>query len=789
MFEKREKLLSGNSYGGFSVEKNEYVIFNRLKTPKPWVNICTNPEFGTMVTESGGMFTWYKNSYLYRITPRIEDEVLRHGGEHIYLKDDVTGEIWQPTKCSLARHGKGYSVFSSNKDGLEVSIEVLVSVKNPIKFVRLSFDNQSKVQKIISATYFSELILGDDSVKSKKSLEIDFDSKINSIVAQNKKNKDFEDIRIFMGVNSGAFSYDLDRASFFGKDGSYDTPKALLKFQLPSKKVVANDPASAISSLVRIPPQEKKSVIFFMSACEPFFLPELTEEYFLNEHKEVKKYWEGLTSKIEVKTPDAEIDALFNKQLLYQLVSSRLWARTGFYQPGGAFGYRDQLQDVTSLCWADPKMAKKHILLAASRQFTSGAVQQWWHPPGNAGVRSDSSDAHLWLVYASLEYIKITGDKRILQEEISFLKTGKTEHRGEVYYSPESTEETFPLSTHLERALERTIYLVGKNGLPLILDGDWNDSLSGVGRDKRGESVWMAMFLSVLLNDYSELIKPEKEKAKADYYQKKAEELKEKIERFCWDGRWYLRAFWDSGEPLGGKQNKEMKIDSLPQSWAVISGLNKGRAKEAVGSANKILFDKKNKVVRLFTPPFVKTEYDPGYILLYPPGVRENGGAYSHASLWLSKANALIGNSQLALDILNTVNPLKRVNSDLDVQIYQGEPYVVPADIYTHGSYVGLSGWTWYTGSASMFYRVFLEDILGFKKEGTKLSFSPSVPSNWSGYTISYKYKKSIYKIIFKKISKNESQRVLLDGVRQKDNKILLSGTKKSFLIEVYYSC
>ena len=740
-----------------------------------------------MITEKGAMFTWYKNSYLFRITPRIDDEVLRVGGEKIYLKDDTTGEIWQPTEESLARHGKGYTIFESRRGNLEVKVEVLVPINKSQKLIRLVFNNGSKLQKIISTTYFSQLILGESARRSRRDLQLSFDHKEGCLVAQNPKSDDFGDIKVYLGVNDGAISYDLDRTNFFGRSGNFELPQALLKFQLPSKNLNPNDPSAAISSLLRIPPGKSKSLIFVMSAKDKPDIDNLCDKLFEEELQKIKKYWSKISGQIEISTPNKELDVLFNKQLLYQVLASRLWARTGFYQPGGAYGYRDQLQDIVSLCWVLPDVAKEHILLAASRQFFGGGVQHWWHPPGNAGVRSHSSDAHLWLVHSTLEYVRITGDREILLEKRPFLETGKEEHHSRAYFSPNTSQKEYTLLEHCESAFHRTIYLLGDNGLPLILSGDWNDSLDLVGRDKRGESVWLAMFVSKLLSDFSNILIILKENKKADYYNEISKKLKEKIEEKCWDGDWYLRAFWDSGESLGGKKSEEMKIDSLPQSWAVISGLNEFRTEKSINSANKSLIDGKNKVVPLFEPPFEKTKYDPGYILLYPPGVRENGGAYSHAAIWLAQANALIGKEDIAMKILDFLNPLKRAVSDLDVEVYQGEPYVLAADIYTKKPYVGLAGWTWYTGSASLYYRVLIEDILGLKKEGEYLRLEPSVPQSWKGYSINYKYKKAVYTVEFKKSGKKGTKRILINGKETKSGQIKLQDTEKKYRVEVQY--
>ncbi len=751
MLKRKKKLISQNSYGGFDPTSDEYLVFGRLKTPRPWVNICANPLFGTLITEGGEMFSWYKNSHLYQITPRIDDPVLREGEERLYLRDEASGRIWQPTKRSRARHGKGYSVFESERNGISFRATVLVSLKSPLKMIKVELTNNSRIQKTVSATYYNRPILGEDIKKTKKYLQLSRVSGKKLISAKNPGHADLKETTVFFGARGGSFSYELDRLNFFGRKGDCDSPEALFNLQLSSKETSFGDPCAAVSSLVGIPPKKTKSVIFFISVDDKSVSQKITESFFDREYQRVRKYWQRINSTVEISTPNPKMDALFNRQLLYQVLVSRMWARTGFYQPGGAYGYRDQLQDAIALCWAEPKIAREHILRAASRQFFGGGVQHWWHPPRNAGVRSLSSDAHLWLVYATIRYIEITGDEGILKEKVPFLLTGRIEHHGQDYFSPQNSEKNYTLYDHCEAAINRTVYLLGKNGLPLILAGDWNDSLDSVGRDKRGESVWLAIFLAKIASDFSSLAAAQSGSRKKDYYLNLAKTLRDRVDKKCWDGQWYLRAFWDSGEKLGSRENNECRIDSIPQSWATIAGFNKKKAEKALNSANEELIDRKNRVVKLFDPPFEKIKYDPGYVLLYPPGVRENGGAYAHAAAWLAQANAIAGRGEMAMEIVDGLNPLKRVTSDSDVKKYQAEPYVLSADIYTASSYAGTAGWTWYTGSASVLYGIILEDILGLKLRGEKLYIKPSVPESWSGYSVRLKYKSSSYEIYFRK--------------------------------------
>lgn len=784
MFEKKRKLINASNYGGFDAQASEYLIFNRKKTPLPWVNICTNEKFGTMVTETGSMFTWFQNSYLYRITPRIDDPVIRNSGEIIYLKDDTSGEVWQPTRESQARHGKGYSIFESRHGNLEIKATVLVAQKKSLKMIRIDLKNTSKLPKIISSTYYNQLILGENIEATNRHLKFNYDSKRGTVCAQNPEHPSFGETQISVGVDSGAVSHELDRERFFGKRGDVNQPEALEKFQLSSKAVRANDPCIALSSLIRIPPGKTKSIIFFMAVDHKASSQKVTSEYFDKELLAVKRYWNEINSAIEISTPNTELDLLFNQQLLYQVITSRFWGRTGFYQPGGAYGYRDQLQDVIALSWSKPEIAKEHILRAASRQFFGGGVQHWWHPPIDAGVRSLSSDAHLWLVYATVKYAKITGDVSILDEKVPFLLSSKTEHHSGAYYSPESSKELYSLYDHCVAALNRTIYLFGQHDLPLILSGDWNDSMDQVGRDKRGESVWLAMFLAYLSTEFAPLAGKKEGQDREKYYQELSTKLKKKLDDECWDGEWYLRAYWDSGEKLGSKENDECRIDSLPQSWAAISGLDDEKARTSINSANRLLIDKNHKTVKLFDPPFENTKYDPGYILLYPPGVRENGGAYTHAAAWLAKANAIIGQGTEAMQIVDYLNPFKRTTTDAEVEKYKGEPYVVAADIYTSHPHAGMAGWTWYTGSASVLYTAVLENILGVKLRGDRLYLNPSVPKNWREYSVKFRYKKSSYLIKFSNKNLKTFKTCKLDQELLRDDFIKLKDDGRDHAID-----
>jgi cellobiose phosphorylase len=765
MFKYTGKLFHETEYGGYDAERQEFVI-KRIKTPRPWVNICANPDFGTLITEGGEMFSWYQNSYLYRITPRIDDSVLRQGAEKIYLKDKSDGTVWQPLAEAITRHGLGYSVFESNQNGLAVSATVLVPRHGSLKLVKLNLTNQGRSPKTVLATYYSQLVLGEDLEKTKGYLKVGYSEKEKCLKAQNPAHPDFPRANFFLGTNGGIISYETDRRYFVGSQGNLRSPAALRDNHLRSKVTDTTESCAALASSVRILPGRTKSLIFTFgvteksSSCKTHH----TREDFERELEKQKSYWQQTNSKISIETPDEELNILFNQRLLYQILTCRLWGRTGFYQTGGAYGYRDQLQDIIPLSLIEPKIARAHILRAASRQFFSGGVQHWWHPPGNAGVRSHSSDAHLWLVYATLRYVELTGDETIFNEEIPYLLAGSTESHGFEYFVPESSSETYTLYHHCKTALERTAYLLGSHGLPLMLSGDWNDGLDLVGKDKRGESVWLAMFTAKLARDFLPIAKKEDGVTTYSFLLGLSENLTKRVEASAWDGGWYLRAFWDSGEPLGSRKNKECSIDSLPQSWATIAGLNPRRAEKALAAANSWLIDKNSEAVKLLDPPFDKIKYDPGYIIKYPPGVRENGGAYSHAAGWLAQANALGGKPEVALEILGYLNPFKRTATSEKIRKYQGEPYAMAADVCTAKDKAGQAGWTWYTGSASVVYGVVLESVLGIKVRGDKLFMDPSVPKSWPGFTVTIKHHKSTYVINVIRQRHNKTRELSLDG-------------------------
>jgi cyclic beta-1,2-glucan synthetase len=783
---KRGPLSFYNGIGGFDTTKSEYRFSLAAKSDisTPWSNVIANPHFGTLVTDRGAAFTWFENSHLYRLTPRVDDPILQTSGERLYIRLENGGTIETLLPVSRGRdaiisHGKGYTNIEQELGDLQITSSVTVSTKDPIKLTRLSITNRGSQDIDVGLGYYNEFVLGEDVENTRQFLVTRTDHAKGLVYTQNPLHQDFPKTIVYIGSNAKeTFCYE-NKQDFIG-DGNEDTPEGLTAVK--KSKPTGIIPAGVVGTKHTIQPGKTMEVLFYIGVAQK----ELDEKdvktidikYFEQELGNQRRYFEKLRQSMTIKTPVPELDLLFNEQLMYQTLVSRYWARTGFYQPGGAYGYRDQLQDSMIFLWSNPNISREHILLAASRQFLSGGVQHWWHPPGGSGVESQSSDAGLWLAFATLRYLKITGDDSILSEKVSYLSSrGASSHTD--YYRPESTTEKATIYEHIRAAIDRTLFLVGERGLPLMLSGDWNDGLSKVGEKKCGESVWMAMFLAKILEEILPVLEDMDEQNIKDLYQQKYTSLLASVEKYAWDKDWYIRGFFDDGTPFGNAGNAECSIDSLPQSWsAIATGFRESRTKKAIYSANTKLIDKHHKVVKLFDPPFTTKIHDPGYIALYPEGVRENGGAYSHAAAWLAQANALLGDGETAMQIVNYLNPIFRTKTLEDTLKYRGEPYVTAADIFTGSGHEGMAGWTWYTGSSAVLYSVVLENILGLKIHGNHLRLVPSVPKNWKEYTIQYLYKDTPYTIEYRKNPRLRSPldiAMYLDGVLCSDQITLVN--------------
>ncbi len=757
-----------NSLGGFTADGREYVIYLGPgdQTPMPWINVMANPSFGTMVSESGQGYSWYGNSQSTRLTPWSNDPVSDPGGDTLYIRDEELGVVWTPTLLPIREkdayrihHGQGYTHFEHNSHSIDQWLTTTVPVDDqggaPVRLQRLKLTNRSSRRRRLTVTLYGAWTLGTEREETASHIYTTWDGQKQILMASNPYHPDFGDRIAFVASNLPIASFTGDRAEFIGRNGVSSAPAGLTRTRLSGRVGAGLDPCYAIQVTVEIEPHQEQAVVFLLGQAadvaeatalvERFRSPEVFESTLA----ETCSWWDRLLDTVQVETPDLAVNFLLNRWLLYQDVSCRLWGRSAFYQSGGAYGFRDQLQDVMALVYAAPKLAREQIVRTAARQFVEGDVQHWWHPPSGAGVRTRISDDLLFLPFTTAHYVRVTGDASILDEIIPFLG-GKVleEHEHEAFNLPPVSEEKASLLEHCRRAIAKGA-TAGPHGLPLIGGGDWNDGLNRVGIEGKGESVWLAWFLIHTLHDFAELLRLRHQEAEAVECEQHAVQLAAVIEAQAWDGAWYRRAYFDDGTPLGSQENEEAQIDSLGQSWAVISGMgNPERAEMAMQAVQERLVRANDRLMLLFTPPFDKTTHDPGYIKGYPPGVRENGGQYTHGSLWVPLALARQGKGDEAVAILRMMSPVEHAREPEDVQRYKVEPYVVAADIYALKDRVGQGGWTWYTGSAAWMYRVWLEEIVGFQLRGDQLSLDPTIPTAWNGFTVRYRYHNTPYEII-----------------------------------------
>jgi len=756
-----------NSLGGFTPDGREYAIYlgPGIHTPAPWVNVVANPTFGTLISETGAGFTWYGNSQRNRLTHWSNDPVMDPPSEALYIRDEETGVFWTPTSSPIreetayrARHGAGYTVFEHNSHGIEQELTVFVPVDEnggePIKLQRLLLRNDSSIHRALSVTYYVEWTLGEHRESSQMHVTTSWDDEVQALLARNRYHPDYGDRVAFAAMSPPAESYSGDRTSFLGRNRPMGEPAAMKRTSLSQRTGAGFDPCAALQITVTLAPGERSEITCMLGQAESVEqVQTLIQTYresteLENALNRTRAWWDDLLGTIEVHTPELAADFLINRWLLYQSLSCRIWGRSAFYQSSGAFGFRDQLQDVMAFPLAHPGLTREHILRAASRQFEEGDVQHWWHPPGCAGIRSRISDDLLWLPYVVAHYIRTTGDVEILHMEVPFLKAPMLEDdQNETLCTPEVAFNHGTLFEHCRRAVARGL-TVGPNGLPLMGTGDWNDGMNLVGAGGRGESVWLGWFIVDVLQGMAELSdlldRPELSRA----YRKDRRALIQRVEWAAWDGEWYLRAIFDDGTPLGSSANDEAKIDSLPQSWAWLSGAaTADRADTALESAWKHLVHEDEGLVLLLAPPFDKMEPSPGYIKGYPPGVRENGGQYTHASLWLAMAMARRGDGTRAAKILRMLNPIEHTRDPETVWRYGVEPYVVAADVYRLPGRIGNGGWSWYTGSAALMYRAWIEEILGLKVQGDYLQMNPVIPGWWEGFHLRYRHGEAIYEI------------------------------------------
>jgi cyclic beta-1,2-glucan synthetase len=787
----RYDLIYYNGLGGFTPDGREYVITTSKDslTPAPWVNVLANPQFGTVISENGLAYTWAENSHEYRLTPWNNDPITDSNGEALYIRDEETGHFWSPTpltnsesKLYVSRHGFGYSVFEHNEGGIVSELWVYVATDAPVKFSVLKVRNETGRLAKLSATSYVEWVLGDLRHKSAMYLNTAVDLISSVIYATNPYNQEFADRVAFLQTDDPTSSITCDRTEFIGRNGTLKNPAALSRSGLSGKRGVALDPCAAIQVSFEIAAGQEREVVFKLGSGRNGIDANNLIRQFRGSGaarialEKVWKHWSQTLGAVQIETPDPSINVLVNGWLLYQTLACRLWARSGFYQSGGAFGFRDQLQDAMALIYARPETLREHLLLFAGRQFREGDVQHWWHPPVGRGVRTHCSDDYLWLPLATCRYVLATGDTGIIDESVHFLEGRPVNPEDDSYYDlPGHSEEKGTLYEHCKRSILRALRF-GNHGLPLMGSCDWNDGMNMVGNQGKGESVWLGFFLYEVLNQFIKVSQIKNDIEFIELCGNTAKKIQHNIEKNAWDGEWYRRAYFDNGMPLGSADNEDCQIDSISQSWSVLSGAGDTyRSRLAMESVNKKLVLRDQLLVQLLTPPFDKSDLNPGYIKGYVPGVRENGGQYTHAAIWTAMAFAKLGEGKKAWEILTLINPINHTKTQEQVEKYKVEPYVIAADVYALSPHTGRGGWTWYTGSAGWMYRLVMESLLGLRLETDKLFIEPCIPSDWNSYKIHYRYRETLYKIAFiQQHEGNAKMIIMLDGVECKDRFILL---------------
>jgi cyclic beta-1,2-glucan synthetase len=751
-----------NGFGNLTSEGDYriHVRGDRLP-PAPWSNVVASPRGGFVVTESGGGFTWVENSYFYRLTPWHNDPISDPPGEAIYLRDAETGQTWTATPAPMrrdtayeVRHGAGWSTFEHEHEGIASRLTLAMAADEPVKISLLRLTNQDSRRRRITVTAYAEWTLGVLREHTQHQVRTEYVDDPEAILARNFFDPDFAGLVACFALSEPIVGHTGDRREFIGRNGSLAAPAGLRGDDLSRTHGSRLDPCAVLQCEMDLGPGETREMVVLLGAAQGEDAAlRIVESYRDTDRARAAvdanlREWAERLSVVTVSTPEPSFDVLLNRWTLYQALACRMWARSALYQSSGAFGFRDQLQDVMAFVYAEPAVAREHILRAAARQFLEGDVQHWWHPQSGRGVRTRFSDDLAWLPFVVDHYLRVTDDTSVLDEYVPFLVMRELEpHEHEVYDLPAVSDEHGSIYEHCLRALRRACTR-GEHGLPLIGSGDWNDGMSRVGVEGRGESVWLAWFLIATLRAFAVHADGRGDRGAAEELRAHADGYVEAVEAHGWDGEWYRRAYFDDGAPLGSIESDECQIDSIAQSWSVISAAGRAdRRARAMRSLEDRLVDDDARLLRLLTPPFDRTPHDPGYIKGYLPGVRENGAQYTHAALWAVLATALSGDGDRAFELYQMINPLTRTRTPEEIEIYQAEPYVVAADVYTAAGHVGRGGWTWYTGSASWMYRVGLEAILGFSKRGSTLFIEPATPAGWDEYSIEYRFGGSLYVI------------------------------------------
>ena len=801
----RPDLIFFNGLGGFTPDGREYVITTTpgRVTPAPWVNVLANPQFGTVLSESGAAYTWAENAHEFRLTPWENDPVSDGCGEALYLRDEDSGQFWSPTPLpcpgspdhpTVARHGFGYSVFEHSEGGIHSELWIYVDVNAPVKFLVLKLRNDSGRPRRLSATAYVEWVLGDQRAKSAPTVVTNTDPGTGALFACNPYSTEFADRVAFLDTDDMTGTVTGDRAEFVGRNGTLQRPAAMSRARLSGKLGATLDPCAAIQVPFDLFAGQEREITFRLGVGRSIE----DAANLVHRHRgaamarsaleAVWQYWNHTLGAVQVETPDPALDVLANGWLLYQTLACRMWARSGCYQSGGAFGFRDQLQDAMALIHCEPRLLREQLLLCAAHQFREGDVQHWWHPPSGRGVRTRCSDDYLWLPLGACRYTLGTGDTGVLDEVIPFIDGRPVNAEEDSYYDlPRRSAESATLYAHCTRALLHGLRF-GAHGLPLIGSGDWNDGMNCVGAQGKGESVWLGFFLYDVLERFAELARRHGDLVFAERCQSEAAQLRRNIEASGWDGQWYRRAYFDDGTPLGSASSPECQIDSIAQSWSVLSRAgDPERSRLAMDAVDKRLVRRDHSLIQLLDPPFDKSELNPGYIKGYVPGVRENGGQYTHAAVWAAMAFAALGDARRAWELLAMINPVNHAQSPEATQIYKVEPYVVAADVYAVAPHMGRGGWTWYTGSAGWLYRLIVESLLGLRLDVDKLHIAPCLPAKWQGFTVHYRHRETVYHIKAARTAAAAagSVTVTVDGVQQESPVIPLADDRRDHNVEV----
>jgi cellobiose phosphorylase len=795
-----------NGIGGFSADGREYVITTRAdqRTPAPWSNVLANPQFGTVISESGQAYTWHENAHEYRLTPWHNDPVSDASGEAFYLRDEQTGDFWSPSALPargtgdyVTRHGFGYSVFEHSEAGISSEMTTFVSTDAPIKYTVIKVRNDSAVARKLSVTGYVEWVLGDMRSKSGMHILTEADPVSGAMFARNPYNTEFSGRVAFFNCDAATRSITGDRAEFLGRNGSLASPVAMRRSRLSGKVGAGLDSCAAIQAPFELLPGQEREIVFVLgmagrrmadasSVVQKHRSADAAHEALAAVHA----HWEQTLGAVRIETPEPELDVIANGWLMYQTIACRIWARSGYYQSGGAFGFRDQLQDAMATIHTQPQLLRDQLLLCGAHQFLEGDVQHWWHPPSDRGVRTHCSDDYLWLPLGAWRYVASTGDMGVLEENLPYLEGRAVKPEEDSYYDlPSRSGKSGTLYEHCVQAIRHGLRF-GEHGLPLIGSCDWNDGMDKVGEHGKGESVWLAFFLCEVLQRFAEVADMKNDTDFAFLCRAEAKKLAANVELNAWDGEWYRRAYFDDGTPLGSHTNEECQIDSISQSWGVLSGAaDPVRVRGAMEQVNDRLVRRGpgigEGIIQLLDPPFDKAGPNPGYIRGYVPGVRENGGQYTHAAIWTAMAFARLGDTERAWELARMINPVMHGRTAEGVARYKVEPYVVTADVYAVAPHVGRGGWSWYTGSSGWMYRLIVESLLGLTRSAQHLTLTPRMPEGWNEFTLTYRYETSSYVIRVLHGASGSAPLLTIDGVTQQEQLIALVDTGKTHQVEL----